>query len=483
MSWRMHLILKRMNANLTIIEFSMVSKVIASHLGLNFSDDKRAIISRNLAMAAKDSGFQNLKGFIAWILSPDRKKNEIESLAPYLTNSETYFWREPQVFSALTQNILTDLIASKKDNNKSINIWSAACSSGEEAYSIAIALHRTIPNIKEWKISILATDINSVSLNKARAGVYGSGSFRNPPEWLKRLYFKSKDKDQYEIIPEISKMVTFSKFNLTHEDFLASVCEGHKMDIIFCRNVLMYFTAEWASMISQNLFNCLSDEGWLVVSSCELSSNLFPQYAPGNFPGAVLYHKGRGKYAENIIQTEDYNIQAFFSSLPAIAPDPKIIDQLLNSDFKKNDLNPQPRSRASEDILNESKISICLLADKGNLEEALSVCNEAISNDRLAPGLYYLRASILQEQDKSNEAIMSLKKAIYLDPDYIMGHFSLGNIFYRLGIIKSAKKYFTNALELLDTLSDDEILAESEGLSAKYIRGIILTSLQTQKTV
>src|SRR5450759_866299 len=217
-----------------------------------------------------------MNGFIQWLLSATLNKGQIEILASYLTISETYFWREPRVFAAFSQNILAELVASKKERGKSITIWCAGCSTGEEAFSIAIALHRTIPEIKDWKITILATDINTKALSKARKGVYSSWSFRNSPSWLKNSYFKSINNKEYKIIPEIKKMVTFSSFNLTHENFLSSVCKNHKMDIIFCRNVLMYFTSEWAAKVSQNLFHSLSEEGWLVVSSCELSSNLFP---------------------------------------------------------------------------------------------------------------------------------------------------------------------------------------------------------------
>jgi chemotaxis protein methyltransferase CheR len=141
-------------------------------------------------------------------------------------------------------------------------------------------------------------------------------------------------------------------------------------------------------------------------------------------------------------------------------------------------LEPHPRSAN----LNENLISIRLLANKGHLEEALLTCNEVILSYKLVPELYLLRASILQELEKGNEAIKSLKQSIYIDPDYIMGHFTLGNLFFRQGNIKYAKRYFNNVLELLNTISGDDILAESEGLSANYIRGIILANLQTQKS-
>lgn len=476
-----------MNRNLTDSELSMVCEVIASNMGLHFPTGNWTLLSRNLALAAREFGFQNMSGFIKWILTATLNKEQMEILAAHLTISETYLWREPQVFTALTDSVLPELINSKKKSEKSIRIWSAGCSTGEESYSIAIALHKTIPKIKDWNITILATDINAKALCKAKTGVYSSGSFRNSPSWLKNSYFKSINSKEYEIIPEIKRMVTFSDFNLTRENYLSTICKNHKMDIIFCRNVLMYFTHEWAGKISQNLFHSILEKGWLIVSSCELSSQLFPKFTPVNFPGAILYRKTK-KESTGSCKVHSYEIPE-----PLKQPfHPLFSGALANDDFQ----SVQPSSTVSnpskqhESIVKTPEgsdtykiIAIRLLANQGHLVEALSTCNEAIASHKLIPGLYLLRASILQELDISDEAIKSIKQAIYIDPDYIMGHFTLGNLFSRQGNIKNAKRYFNNALELLSTISDDDIFAESEGLSAKHIREIILTSLQTQKSI
>lgn len=123
------------------------------------------------------------------------------------------------------------------------------------------------------------------------------------------------------------------------------------------------------------------------------------------------------------------------------------------------------------------------LANQGQLAEALSACDKAISLNKLDPVLYFLRASILQELDKSHEAIKSLKQSIYINPDYIMGHFTLGNLFFRQGNLKNAKRYFNNVLDLLSRYEKDDILPESEGLSVNYIRDIIRTSLLKKEPI
>ncbi len=254
----------------------------------------------------------------------------------------------------------------------------------------------------------------------------------------------------------------------------------------------MYFTKEWVNKISQDLFHCLSENGWFVVSSCELSSQVFPQFTPVNFPGAVLYRKGKNgsAYSGNIPSDEipeSLSGTAFLTTEVSPKMVVKEIAKVVAKEVAKED--PQFLSSvalAKEDIVKTPEESytdkifaIRLLANLGHPAEALSLCNEAIASYKLSSGLYFLRASILQELDKSSEAIASLKQAIYIDPDYIMGHFALGNLFIRQGNTKNAERYFNNVLDLLSRCKRDDILPESEGLSVNYIRDIILTGLQT----
>jgi chemotaxis protein methyltransferase CheR len=500
-----------MNRDLTDIELSMVCEIIESRMGLHFPLERWAMLRRNLVQAAREFGFYNMDSFINWFLSTPLNSGQMEILAAHLTISETYFWREPQVFAALTNFILPELIRSKSREHgtrsketeerseeilrsgkggNSIRIWSAGCSTGEEPYSIAIALHKTIPKIIDWNITILATDINPRALSKATTGTYGTWSFRNSPAWLKSNYFLHKEDKQYEVIPEIKKMVTFTCMSLAE---MSAVSYANTMDIIFCRNVLMYFTPNWISKIADSFYNDLTEDGWFVVSSCELSSQVFPQFSSVNFPGAVLYRKGKNGSANSFYSTNVLNkeiqplsaeslVKADFTSSPLpisqfpllpITPSPHL--PITLSSIQEPQLTPEESSAA---LL----FSIRMLADQGHLEEALSVCQQAITSDKLVPRLYFLRASILQELGKSNEAIASLKQAIYIDSDYIMGHFMLGNLFVRQGNPKSAKRFFNNVLGLLREYENNDILPESEGLSAEYLREIILTNMDTIHT-
>jgi len=488
-----------MNQTITDTDLSLVREMIVSRFGLHFPATGWSILRHRLSSAAAELGFQEIHEFIQLLLSSELSKDQIKVLASNLTVPETYFWREKAIFKALTDSILPELIKKKISEEKSIRIWSAGCASGEEPYSIAIALLETIPKISNWDISILATDINPKALALAETGIYCPWSFRNSPDWLRNRYFSQPDDQKYEIIPEIRKMVTFSVFNLTGNDFLSTICENHKIDIIFCRNVLMYFTKEWMTKVSMNLYNSLSDEGWLIVSSCELSSQLFSQFATVSFPDAFLYRKGKNGSAHSLsmeaISKVDFNSSTFQtlqpSSSKALAKeDLQHLSGIALSDTQRSFSDsaieerlqePESIDDTHEKLISDKVFAIRLLANKGYLSESLSLCDEVIALEKLSPGLYFLRASILQELDKISEAIISLRKAIYINPDYVMGHFTLGNLFIMQGKSENAKRYFKNVLNLLGRFSNDDILPESEGLSVKYIRELVLVNMQTRQ--
>jgi len=476
-----------MKNNASKLGLAHVCKLIEEQMGLHFPIDRWNILTRNLSVAMGEFGFQHFDDFLSWLISTPLDKQQIQTLASFLTVSETYFWREEPVFLALTEHLIPQLILSKANDKKTIRIWSAGCSSGEEVYSLAIAFHRSIPNIREWDIKVLGTDINPVALKKAREGIYSKWSFRNCPDWLKASYFRRLEDDNYEIIPKIKKLVEFQSVNLTEELFPSFLNNLHSFDIIFCRNVLMYLTEDWITKIAQNFHRSLNQNGWFVVSSCELSSQRFSEFNPVNFSGAVLYNKDKNELNRPVLKFLPDNpftaetakkIPDEVKAEPIFTPQNTILTPLLNVPEVIPE-TPLPEEMAQLPDQGAEVIErVRQIANAGDLAKALQFCNDSLSNHKLSRDLYFLRASILQEMNRPDEAFESLKKAIYLDPKFIMGYFVLGNLCLQEGKLKQAKKYFNNVLEMLNSCPDDEILPESEGLSAKYMREIIVPNMQ-----
>lgn len=462
-----------------------LSEYLTAKIGLHFTKKRWNELHQKMTAAMKDYGFENVGEFIEWLLSSSPTQKQIEILASHLTISETYFWREPQGFEALVEQILPKLIRAREKGERRLRIWSAGCASGEEPYSIAIALRSLLPVPEDWRITILATDINPGILRRAKAGVYGQWSFRSLPKRLKEEYFRCKEDDRFEILPEIRKMVTFAYLNLVEDLYPLPMNNTNAMDIIFCRNVLMYFTPERAVQVGQRLYNSLVDGGWLMVGAGELSQFTFPQFASVHFPGAIVYRKETGKSRPSEVFRLDgissppplrgsTRIPVVESTSPKQATSIEALDRFVSG----LDAAMPDNKREGEEATCDITLKIRALADQGRLAEALSACDKAIAADKLDPEIHYLRAVILQEQNMEGEAIAALKLALYLDPKFMPAHFAIGNLMLRRGNERAAKKSFENVLALLSACRAEDILSEFEGLTAGRCREIINATIR-----
>ena len=144
------------------------------HLGLSFPRKNWGDLERQIIQSLAEFNFDDSEAFVDWLLSSEPPtRNQIEILASHLTVGETYFFREKKAFEILEERILAGLIDARRQNEKRLRFWSAGCSTGEEPYSLAILLDKLIPDLKDWNVTILATDINTRSLRKAEEGIFG----------------------------------------------------------------------------------------------------------------------------------------------------------------------------------------------------------------------------------------------------------------------------------------------------------------------
>ncbi len=433
---------------------SELSDFVATRMGLHFPGERWHDLDLGVSSAAAEFGFGDAETCIKWLVSSQLMKQELEILASHLTIGETYFFREKKSFEVLEKQILNGLIRSRIENERDLRIWSAGCATGEEPYSIAILLNRMIPDIEDWNITILATDINPRFLKKAQKGLYSEWSFRDVPAWTKKYF--NKTKHGFEIIPAIKKMVTFSYHNLAEDAYPSLLNNTSAMDIIFCRNVLMYFSQARVKQVVSALYLCLVEGGWLVVSPVETSQVLFSQFIAVNFPGAIFYKK------ELAMSQRSQRIEEF------------IPEKIYRPPEEKIKTAKEEQKAASQD--HDTKAMILLArsyANCGKTVPALEWCEKAIAIDRLNPGCHYLHAMILQERGQVEKAVKSLQRALYLDQDFVLAHFALGNLCKQQGKIKESERHFMNALSLLRRFKNDEILPESEGITAGRLSEII----------
>jgi len=433
--------------------WARLADLIANHAGLHFPPSRHDDLLRGLEAAARETEYQEPARYAEWLLSAPTPPN-LQTLICHLTVGETYFFRESGTLAALSQRVLPELIAQRRETGRHLRLWSAACSSGEEAYTLAILLDQLLPDIHEWRITLLATDINPRALAKATEGVYGEWSFRAFPADLRTRYFTTAESERLAIRPEIAKRVTFAQLNLAAPDTL----DTRAMDVILCRNVLLYFTPEQARRLARRLHESLVDGGWLAVSPSECSQALFSRFAVMNFPDAILYQKRAQSSIATPLREPRPSPPSHGLTIPQ-APQPA------------ESLPPQNADDTSFASLARTS------ANAGRLSEALTWSERWIRADKVDPSAHYLHATVLQELGDRDSARRALQRCLFLNPDFALAHFALGTLERSDARHAEATRHFENAQRLLSARPADELLPESEGLTVQHLTSIITTLL------
>ena len=243
-------------------EFKLLSSLINEFCGLYYDSSKKFLLESRLSVRLKALNFRTFKEYYYYLKYDSKKNAEYDAIIDILTTNETYFFRETGQIKILVDEIIPELL---KTNKRSIKIWSAASSSGEEPYTIAMELCEKNFDKMGLNIEIIATDISLRVLEQAKYGVYSQFSFRSTNQMYLNKYF-IKDGLKYRINDSIKKMVKFERFNLL-DTFAYS--KYTNIDVIFCRNVLIYFEDAIKKKVVDSLHKCLKQNGVLFLGHSE----------------------------------------------------------------------------------------------------------------------------------------------------------------------------------------------------------------------
>ncbi len=496
----------------TRIDLVGLRKLVERTLGicLNIRHDEELLAK--IGDASEKFGFKDPGRFMEWLTTNSLSPKQTGELASFFTIGETYFMREKKGFDFLEQIYLPGIISKRLNGDRRLRIWCAGCATGEEAYSMGITLLQTLPDIKRWNVSILATDINASFLEKAQKAEYTKWSFRNTSDDFKKQYFKTVPPNKFSVIPKIREMVNFAPFNLAADNYLGLLGDAPAFDIIFCRNVLIYFSPENIISTTNKLYDSLVPGGILVTSPVEVSNLVCDRFDTITYAGFTIYHKGTvPRENKRVPAREEPGKQNFFFPPKPVLPPPvetgvRIGASPLSPPAKVTETTPEkipPPSSAggqpvkekepesaqkSEAAVDSRNISpktgttdtygeLIMMAknkaDLGKLKEAEAFCEKAIEKNKLDPAAYYLLATIIQEQGNDAEAMKHVKKALYLNPDFVLAHFLHGTLSMKSGQASAGIKSFKNALSVLSKFNSDEVIPESDGLTAGRFKEII----------
>jgi len=457
---------------MNLIDYNQLERfkrVVTERLGLCIFNEDKETFRKSLSARMKSLDINDSGEYLNLLESDNLDgKDEWKELINVITTGESYFFRDRGHFFLLRNIILPELIK-KNETERSLRIWSAGCSTGEEPYSIAILLDMLLPDISSWDILITGTDINENSIEKANRGIYSGWSFRMADKDMQEKYFVKRS-DEWEINESIKKTVTFRYGNLIWDSSFSERHETCSMDMIICRNVFIYFDKEAVSTVLNKFVRILKHDGFLVTGHTELFGHDLSSMNQMMFPEAVIYKKNAGvktrvkifsvmhEHAvelKNAIETPfNLSVKKIHASKlikrinPEHEPD-KTNKTTGNSESGGiSEIGPSAGNGEYDSILQKART----YANSGEYDKASELIRLVLKINVYSADPYFLLAQIAEMRGNIEEAKEMFRKAIFLDPEFIAAYCELAAIYEKVKDIPRAARARSTAVELLGFL-------------------------------
>ncbi|MCS7215423.1 MAG: protein-glutamate O-methyltransferase CheR [Thermodesulfovibrio sp.] len=272
--------------SLTDEDFEKFREYFYRKTGIMFDESKRYFVDRRLVERIKLTGHNNFKNYFIFLRFESTGK-ELQNLINALTVNETYFFREEYQFKCLVKRVLPEITSHKKRGDI-IKIWSIPSSTGEEPYSIAIYLLEFWDDIDKWDIEIISSDIDTNVLEAAKKGLYSERSVNNLPTEILKKYFNRTGIGYYRISDDLISSVEFTRVNIIDRN---ETKRYRNFDIVFCRNLLIYFDDASRKVAAENLYDAMNPGGFIFLGHSESMSRISPIFKIRKFPEAIIYQK------------------------------------------------------------------------------------------------------------------------------------------------------------------------------------------------
>lgn len=376
-----------------------------------------------------------------------------------ITVGETYFFRNSGHFRMLREQILPQLIRERiQRNQKYIRIWNAGCATGEEPYSIAMLLHEMIPDIQDWSIFLLASDINETFIQFAKQGVYRERAFRGEtPDYIKGRWFHAED-GKYHLDRSIKRMVDFLPMNLIDGDYPSLRNNTSSIDLIMCRNVTIYFDRPTTQHVVNRFYDALARDGWLLVGHSEPQPKVYDKFHMHTYHGAIIYHKPEEEPKPKAYQQDSTN-------LAELLKDVEVFDEAEIPE-------PEPQVLATPQgptLLQEAEEA----ANREQWEKALNLLQQAEQENRFNPLVHYIRGLVYTHTNQNENAVDAFKQAVYCANDFSLAHYALGELYLKLGNPRQAELSWKRADKSLRHRSPHEPVAGAEDLTVEMLQDLL----------
>ena len=461
------------------VDLAPFKAMIKKRCGLVFGGGREVLLSEGLLSRMAERGFSSEKVYLSDL---DNNGEEFDLLLSFLLVNETYFFREPSHFKLL-QNRLGPKLLETRATGKKLRILSCGCATGEEVYSIAIHF------IEQYGVefvnffSVIGVDIDEDAIGKAQKGIYMGNTFRNINANLKNRYFDKIDNRHYKIKDFVKKAVSFQKFNLITPSYPQSM---QRMDVVFYRNVSIYFDLETRKQVFLNLAQTLNDHGYAFVSATETIPHDVGILPLIEMDGVFLFQKNppphvvpirmRAPVDGSLKKTKPLGPTCSLKEIPKPTPNRIRIkqDNGIPPKSKKPKANTQKPSYADafllagkkqyKDALNlidrlmeeeSANIDVCtlkanILLNLQQLEAAEVICMKVLDMESLNLEAYLLLGLLAKLKNKPEDAVRKFKKATYIEPSCWLAYFYQAEIYRSEGESKRAQKRYEIVMKLLE---------------------------------
>jgi chemotaxis protein methyltransferase CheR len=459
---------------LSDVEFRELAGLLHRTAGLAFDDSRRESLAFSIHERMRACGCATVADYLRMLAQPEAVE-ERQALLDEVTIPETHFFRNPPQIRALRQHVLPELMRLAGGRRK-LRIWSAGCSTGEEPYTIAMLVRELIPANAGWDVKIVATDISTRALAAAERGHYRERSFvMTDPVDRQRFFVLETESRSYSVRPEVRELVEFRHHNLVADP---PPFDAGEVDLVLCRNVTIYFDRETTKRLMTRLHGCLHDGGYLFLGHAETLWQISTDFSLVSLGDAFLYRR----------QPED-------GERRQVLPDRRTEDELrpTKADRRRGPTDrrrlgigkrrheppvtePVPAQPDASGVTvtgsTDPLVAIRNAVADGRYDEAADLAAEVVAADPLRSDAHYLHGLALGNLGRDAEALVVLRKAVYLNPEDGFAHFLLGGALERLGEHVAASRSYRAAAATLGEKPMDAVAPELGGRSVAELASV-----------
>lgn len=435
---------------LTEEDFERFRQLINQASGIFFDRGKRDLLRLGLSDRAEETDAKSLTDYYEQLTNSPEREIELRRLLENLSVQETQFFRNLPQFDALRKFVIPELVRRKSIGYRNLRFWSAGCSTGQEPYSLAMSLLDVLPEPDTWNIQILGTDLSEAALATAEKGWYAERHLHGVDRQHLQKYFQESE-GGYQVVERVRKMVHFVSHNMVNDPLPISIFGT--CDVVFCRNVIIYFTHETAKYVIEHFFDILNPGGFMFLGHSETLWKMSAKYSLVEMGDAFIYKKPLPRSLEGRRFIPDRRLRDVLLP-PGVASDRRRKDErrdarseadLISQSEPSKTEKPDDDQPQIEPLLGKARASM----DMGENDNAVKLLLELIKQNSDYAEAHYMLGMAYEHKNEMQLAVDSFRRTIFCDSTHSLAHFHLANTLERTGSFKGAIKEYRNAVKAL----------------------------------